>query len=50
MSIAIAAGCLVATILFLAVLSLDTLRRFSRQKNTPELLEEHLVPDNYPDN
>jgi hypothetical protein len=50
MSIAIAAGCLVATILFLALLSLNTLRRFTRQKSTPELSEEQLVPEHYPDN
>jgi hypothetical protein len=41
MSIAIAAGILVATILFLAGLSLDTLRRFSKKDPSPELLEDH---------
>ncbi|MGZ3621477.1 MAG: hypothetical protein ACXWPS_00360 [Ktedonobacteraceae bacterium] len=48
MSMAIAAGFLVATILFLAGLSIDTLRRFSKQNNTPELLEESNAPENYP--
>jgi hypothetical protein len=48
MSIAIAAGFLVATILFLAGLSLETLRRFSKQNNPPELLEERNAPENYP--
>jgi hypothetical protein len=50
MSIAIplAAGILVATILFLAGLSLETLRRFSKQNNAPESLEESTAPENYP--
>jgi len=48
MGMAIAAGFLVATILFLAGLSLDTLRRFSKQKNSPELFEECSAPENYP--
>jgi hypothetical protein len=48
MSIAIAAGFLVATILFLAGLSFDTLRRFSKQNKPPELLEERNAPENYP--
>ena len=48
MSMAIAAGCLVATIIFLAGLSLDTLRRFSKQDNPPGLVEERDVPENYP--
>jgi len=48
MGMAIAAGFLVATILFLAGLSLDTLRRFSKQKNSPELFEECCAPENYP--
>jgi hypothetical protein len=46
-AIPIAAGILVATILFLAGLSLETLRRFSKQNNAPELLEESTVPENY---
>ncbi len=50
MNMALAAGVLVATVLFLAGLSLATLRRFSRQTNTQELLEEQLVPEHYPDN
>lgn len=40
MSMALAAGILVATILFLVGLSLDILRRFSRQNDPSELLEE----------
>ena len=48
MSMAIAAGFLVATILFLVGLSLNTLRRFSKQNNPPELIEERTVPENYP--
>jgi hypothetical protein len=40
MSIAIAAGFLVATILFLVGLSLDTLRRFSKQDHPQESLED----------
>jgi type III secretory pathway component EscT len=48
MAIALAAGILVAIILFLAGLSLETFRRFSRQNNAPELLEERTVPENYP--
>jgi hypothetical protein len=48
MSMALATGILVATILFLVGLSLHTLRRFSRQNDAPELLEERTVPENYP--
>ena len=48
MSMALAAGILVAIILFLAGLSLETLRRFSKQNNAPESLEERTVPENYP--
>lgn len=48
MSMAIAAGFLVATILFLAGLSLDTLRRFTKQNNSAELFEERSVPENNP--
>jgi hypothetical protein len=45
MVMALAAGNLVAVILFLAGLSLETLRRFSKQNN-PELLEERNAPSN----
>ena len=48
MGMAIAAGFLVATILFLVGLSLNTLRRFSKQNNPPELIEERTVSENYP--
>jgi len=43
MSMAIAAGFLVAIILFLAGLSLETVRRFTKQNNSPELFEERSV-------
>ncbi len=46
MVIALAAGILVATILFLIGLSLETLRRFSRQNNSPELYQLHEAPEN----
>ena len=46
MSIALAAGVLVATILFLVGLSLEMLRRFSKQNNSPEFLQEHTTPEN----
>jgi hypothetical protein len=48
MSMALAAGILVATILFLVGLSLEVLRRFSKQNDSQELLEERTVPENYP--
>jgi hypothetical protein len=48
MGMAIAAGCLVATIIFLAGLSLNTLRRFSKQEIPPGLLEERNFPENNP--
>jgi hypothetical protein len=48
MSIALSAGFLVATILFLAGLSLGTLRWFSKQDNLPELLEDRNSSEDYP--
>ena len=48
MDMALAAVFLVALILFLVGLSLDTLKRFSKQNNPPELLEERNAPENYP--
>jgi hypothetical protein len=48
MNIALAAGILVATILFLVGLSLDILRRFSKQNNSVDYLEERSAPENHP--
>jgi len=48
MDMALAAVFLVALILFLVGLSLDTLKRFSKQNNSPELLDERNAPENYP--
>ena len=47
MALALAAGILVATILFLIGLSLDTIRRVSKQNNSPELFELHEAPENH---
>ncbi|HYB02628.1 MAG TPA: hypothetical protein VED37_20545 [Ktedonobacteraceae bacterium] len=47
MVIALAAGILVATILFLIGLSLDTIRRVSKQNNSPELFELQEAPENH---
>ncbi len=46
MPMTLAAGILVATILFLIGLSLETLRRFSKQNNSTELFELHEAPEN----
>ncbi len=48
MVMALAAGILVAIILFLVGLSLETLRRFSKRNNSPELFELREVPENHP--
>ncbi len=48
MVMALAAGILVATTLFLVGLSLETLRRFSKQNNSPEIVELREAPGNYP--
>jgi hypothetical protein len=42
----LAVGILVATILFLVGLSLETLRRFSKQNNSPDLVELCEAPEN----
>ena len=44
MNMAIAAGILVAPILFLVGLSLETLRRFSKQSDPADLLKENNTP------
>ena len=48
MNMALAAGVLVAVVLFLAGLSLETLRRFSKQANPQESLEERTILENNP--
>ncbi len=48
MIMALAAGTLVATILFLIGLSLETLRRFLKQNNATELFELQEAPENNP--